>query len=222
MLRIGGDDDGKLYEIVKQRKKFLWASKKLYSLRHLCIVYFLLYGFGLQLWKLLINKQVNKEKISFGRLEVHEIAAFVRNASGHYEAINRNSTNYYLSVESVALFTDHLPSRPKYIVGQIVHIERQAVKQQIAPCGPGLNPATSDHSGTDRLTLNSGSTSANPYGLPIGCEYFVVTVAMLPPDTAIHSPPTPSSSASWSLPFQTDKTKRLDRMKWWKRSPKCT
>ncbi|KAK9275847.1 hypothetical protein L1049_023120 [Liquidambar formosana] len=138
-----------------------------------------------------LEKQANKEKISFGRFEVHEIAAFVLNSAGHYEVINRNCSNYYLSAESVALFTDHLPSRPSYIIGQIVHIERRTVR----PLPPSTRPEHSrgdqiDHltsdTGTDRLTLNAGSTS-NPYGLPIGCEYFVVTVAMLP-DTTIHSP----------------------------------
>lgn len=141
-----------------------------------------------------LEKQANKEKISFSRLEVHEIAAFVLNSAGHYEAINRNCSNYYLSAESVALFTDNLPSRPSYIVGQIVHIERQTAKP-LPPVAtrPGHGKAdqmdhlTSD-TGTDRLALNSGSTTSNPYGLPIGCEYFIVTVAMLP-DTSIHSPP---------------------------------
>lgn len=124
--------------------------------------------------------QANKEKISFGCLEVHEIAAFVHTPCGHYEAITKNRSNYYyLSAESVALFTDHLPSRPNYIVGQIVHIENQIVKA--LPEHGRANP----DKGTDWLTLNSGSTP-NPYGLPVGCEYFVVTVAMLP-DTAIRS-----------------------------------
>lgn len=126
--------------------------------------------------------QANKEKISFGRMEVHEIAAFVLNTTGHYEAINRNCSNYYLSAESVALFTDHLPRQPNYIVGQIVHIERQIVKPSAIPIR--LEHELTSDTGTDQLALNSGS---NPYGLPIGCEYFVVTVAMLP-DT-IHSPP---------------------------------
>ncbi|XP_076893016.1 autophagy-related protein 11-like isoform X2 [Bidens hawaiensis] len=108
--------------------------------------------------KLQSEKQVNKEKISFSRLELHEIAAFVLNAAGHYEAINRNCTCYYLSSESVALFADHLPHRPSYIVGQIVHVERQTVK-----------------------SVDAGQF--NPYGLPVGSEYFVVTVAMIP-DTA--------------------------------------
>ncbi|KAM3714422.1 hypothetical protein ACJW31_01G330700 [Castanea mollissima] len=140
-----------------------------------------------------LEKQANKEKISFGRLEVHEIAAFVLNSAGHYEAITRNCLNYYLSAESVALFADHIPCRPNYIVGQIVHIERQIVKSLLpTPTRPEhgrmdqAENLTSD-TGTDRLTLNSGST-LNPYGLPIGCEYFLVTVAMLP-DTTIHSPP---------------------------------
>ncbi|KAH0993236.1 hypothetical protein GBA52_004719 [Prunus armeniaca] len=131
-----------------------------------------------------LEKQANKEKISFSRLEVHEIAAFVLNTAGHYEAINRNCSNYYLSAESVALFTDHLPHQPNYIVGQIVHIERQTVKP-LAPTSTRSEYELTSDTGTDRFTLNSGS---NPYGLPFGCEYFVVTVAMLP-DTTIHSPP---------------------------------
>ncbi|CAK7338142.1 unnamed protein product [Dovyalis caffra] len=140
-----------------------------------------------------LEKQANKERISFSRLEVHEIAAFVLNSAGHYEAINRNSSNYFLSAESVALFTDHLPSQPRYIVGQIVHIERQAVKS-LLPTSTRPDHGRADQAdllitdqGTDRMNFNLGSTS-NPYNLPIGCEYFVVTVAMLP-DTAIHSAP---------------------------------
>ncbi|KAM1925420.1 hypothetical protein ACFX13_032698 [Malus domestica] len=132
-----------------------------------------------------LEKQANKEKISFGRLEVHEIAAFVLNTFGQYEAINRNCSNYYLSAESVALFTDHLPNQPNYIVGQIVHIERQTVKPMAPSSTRSEHELTSD-TGTDRLALNSG---LNPYGLPIGCEYFVVTVAMLPGTTTIHTPP---------------------------------
>ncbi|KAK4257586.1 hypothetical protein QN277_007154 [Acacia crassicarpa] len=134
--------------------------------------------------------QANKEKISFGRLEVHEIAAFILNSAGHYEAISRTCPNYYLSSESVALFADHLPSRPNYFVGQIVHIERQIVKALVTTSvwtEQSRADQLTSNTGKDRLSLNSGSTS-NPYGLPGGCEYFVVTVAMLP-DTIIHSAP---------------------------------
>lgn len=136
-----------------------------------------------------LEKQANKEKISFGRLEVHELAAFVLNTAGHYEAINKNCTHYYLSAESVALFVDHLPSRPSHIIGQIVHIERQTVRplhRSLVSKVERVDFLTTD-TGTNQLTLNSGST-ANPYGLPVGCEYFVVTVAMLP-ETTIHSQP---------------------------------
>ncbi|KAI3423764.1 ATG11 domain-containing protein [Psidium guajava] len=140
-----------------------------------------------------LEKQANKEKISFGRLEVHEIAAFVLNSAGHYEAINRHCLNYYLSAESVALFADHLPCRPSYIVGLIVHIERQTVKPLPSPHRPEhiwANPLDQlSDAETDRPALNVSGSTVNPYGLPVGCEYFVVTVAMLP-DTAIHSPPT--------------------------------
>ncbi|KAK7265192.1 hypothetical protein RJT34_32808 [Clitoria ternatea] len=125
-----------------------------------------------------LEKQANKEKISFGSLEVHEIGCFVLTPGGHYKAITRNCSNYYLSDASVELFAD--PSRPNYIVGQIVHMERQIVKEAAAEQqGRG-------EKGSEWLTtLNSGSTQ-NPYGLPVGCEYFLVTVAMLP-DTNIHS-----------------------------------
>ncbi|XP_010526303.1 PREDICTED: autophagy-related protein 11-like [Tarenaya hassleriana] len=148
------------------------------------------------------GKQANKEKISFGRLEVHEIAAFVQNlTTGHYEAITRNCSNYFLSSESVALFTDHLPTRPVYIVGQIVHIECQTVKIQPSSAAASTNPGVDTTDQTDRLlsdkgsgnmtsssstlALSSSSTTLNPYGLSPGCEYFIVTIAMLP-DTAIH------------------------------------
>ncbi|KAL2936444.1 Autophagy-related protein 11 [Bienertia sinuspersici] len=119
------------------------------------------------------NKQLSKELEERKEL-VHEIAAFILNSSGHYEAITRNCPNYFLSPESVALFTDHLPTRPAYIIGQIVHIERRVVK----PCSVG-----------DQADSLSSSSSADTLAshLPVGCEYFIVTVAMLP-DTTIHSP----------------------------------
>ena len=95
---------------------------------------------------------MNKEKISFGRLEVPEIAAFVLNPAGHYEAITRSSSNYYLSSESVALFADNHPGRLNYIVGQIVHIERQVAKAT----RPGRADQLTSDAGMDWLTLNSG------------------------------------------------------------------
>ncbi|KAG9455924.1 hypothetical protein H6P81_000432 [Aristolochia fimbriata] len=130
-----------------------------------------------------LEKQANKEKISFGRFEVHELAAFVLNSAGHYEAINRNCSNYYLSAESVALFAE-LPTKPKYIIGQIVHIERKTVRAQNSSKVDQVDILSSDPS-THLAAPGTGSMS-NPYGLPLGCEYFIVTVAMLP-DT-IHSP----------------------------------
>ncbi|KAI9125779.1 hypothetical protein K1719_003197 [Acacia pycnantha] len=140
------------------------------------------------------EKQASKEKISFGHLEVHEIAVFVLIASGHYQAITRDYSNYYLSTECVAMLADHLPCRPNHIFGQIVHIEHQVVKAMplisTQPEHARVDQPISDME-TDRLSLNSGSSS-NPYGLPIGCDYFVVTVAMLP-DRTIHSP-SPSRS----------------------------
>ncbi|KAG2648939.1 hypothetical protein PVAP13_1NG076400 [Panicum virgatum] len=121
--------------------------------------------------KLQLEKQASKEKISFGRFEVHELAIFFRNPAGHYEAINRNCSNYYLSEESVALFTQQHLRHPAYIIGQIVHIERRIA--HLDQMGGAPRP---DSSGGRR----SPACALNPYNLSPGCEYFVVTVAMLP------------------------------------------
>lgn len=132
-----------------------------------------------------LEKQVSKERICFGRLEVHEIAAFVLNSDGHYEAISRSCPNYYyLSAESVALFLDNLQNQQQprsYIVGQIVHIERRVAG--------GPPPSTLVEAEEEEGSLSSDTGSANHYGLPVGCEYFIVTIAMLP-DTNNNSQPT--------------------------------
>ncbi|KAJ0984258.1 hypothetical protein J5N97_002614 [Dioscorea zingiberensis] len=83
--------------------------------------------------KLQLERQANKEKISFGHLELHELAAFVLNSAGHYEAVNRNCSNYFLSPESVALFTEHNSTKLNYIIGQVVHIERLTVRPPASP-----------------------------------------------------------------------------------------
>eukprot|EP00262_Sarcandra_glabra_P000971 TRINITY_DN10990_c0_g5_i1.p1 TRINITY_DN10990_c0_g5~~TRINITY_DN10990_c0_g5_i1.p1 ORF type:complete len:271 (-),score=39.34 TRINITY_DN10990_c0_g5_i1:226-1038(-) len=129
-----------------------------------------------------LEKRVNKEKISFGRFELLELAAFVLNSAGHYEAINRNCSNYFLSTESIALFVEDLLSRPSYIIGQIVHIERKTVIR--ADNGDRVDLLSSVT--TNRITAGSGP-ALNPYNLPVGCEYFIVTVAMLP--ETVFSPP---------------------------------
>ncbi|KAG8069997.1 hypothetical protein GUJ93_ZPchr0006g45974 [Zizania palustris] len=123
--------------------------------------------------KLQLEKQVSKEKISFSRFKVHELAVFVQNPAGHYEAINRNCSNYFLSEESVALFTEHHPRHLAYIIGQIVHIERLIAK---APSHGDQMEASRPDSGGQR----SPASMLNPYNLPAGCEYFLVTVAMIP------------------------------------------
>ncbi|MCL7049652.1 hypothetical protein MKW94_007609 [Papaver nudicaule] len=98
-----------------------------------------------------------------------------------------------LSTESVALFVEHRPSRPTYILGQIVHIERRAVKTSLRLVSEQpikKKKLVSEHclDQVEKLSPDITSTTiTNPYKFPIGCEYFVVTVAMLP-DTTIHSP----------------------------------
>lgn len=135
-----------------------------------------------------LEKQATKEKICLGRLEVHELAVFVLNSSGHYEAINRSSPHYYLSTESVALFADNLSSHPSHIVGQVVHIERRMVKpppSTTSDQAETIRDTLTSESGTNQSSVDEDPT-ANPYGVPVGCEYFVVTVAMLP-DTTVRS-----------------------------------
>ncbi|KAJ8500054.1 hypothetical protein OPV22_010606 [Ensete ventricosum] len=133
-----------------------------------------------------LEKQASKEKITFGRFEVHELAAFVLNPAGHYEAIHRSCPNYYLSEESVALFKEQHSGRPAYIIGQIVHIERRTVRPPVSvrtQQGDQVE-ASSGETTTNRRSIGQGS-ALNPYNLPIGCEYFIVTIAMLP--NTVHS-----------------------------------
>ncbi|KAH9304595.1 hypothetical protein KI387_008999 [Taxus chinensis] len=118
-----------------------------------------------------MERQVNKERISFTRFEVHKFAAFVPNSAGHYEAINHNCRNYYLAEECIALFIDSNPNGRQYIIGQIVHIQRNVARY------PGNERELVASSGS---SSNSFKPRYNPYGLPIGTEYFVVTVAMVP------------------------------------------
>lgn len=138
-----------------------------------------------------LDKQASKEKISFLHMEVHELAAFVLNSAGNYEAINRNCPNYFLSSESVALFSEHSSRRPTYIIGQIVHIEKQIARpppsssSQISQDDLKEQPLCSENN--THLPSVSGKNSSNSYGISAGCEYFIVTIAMLP-DT-IHSTP---------------------------------
>ncbi|MCO5597104.1 hypothetical protein L7F22_051178 [Adiantum nelumboides] len=117
-----------------------------------------------------LDKQVNKQKICYTRFQVHELAMFCINASGHYEAINRGCPNYFLSDESVALFLQNLHERPLYIIGQIVHIERNVVRPLIPP----------NQMVTSFTDISPAASGSNPYGLPYGTVYFVVTLAMVP------------------------------------------
>ncbi|XP_047947539.1 autophagy-related protein 11-like [Salvia hispanica] len=131
-----------------------------------------------------LEKQANNDKICIGRLEVHEVAAFVLNSSGHYEAINRGCPYYFLSAECVALFTENVSQNQSYILGKVVHIEQRVVKPPL-PADDSSDTVTSE-SGGNKLTLDLDSIP-NPYGLAVGCEYYVVTAAMLP-DSVVVSP----------------------------------
>ncbi|BBN09232.1 autophagy-related protein 11 [Marchantia polymorpha subsp. ruderalis] len=117
-----------------------------------------------------MEKQASKEMICFTRFQVHGLAVFIQNGNGHYEALNRNCPHYYLSEDSIALFLENLPSGQHYIVGQIVHIDRSIVRS--ASGSPGESEISGSNVG--------GGSRCNPYGLPVGTEFFVVTVAMVP------------------------------------------
>lgn len=123
---------------------------------------------------------------------MHEIAAFVLNSWGQYMAINKNSSNYYLSAESVALFTDHLQTRPSYIIGQIVHIERRVMKpSSLGTMKSYRKDQTTTDTEIERLALSLGFASSSS-DVPVSSEYFIVTVAMLPGTSALVSPSQPS------------------------------
>ncbi|KAG6424238.1 hypothetical protein SASPL_114653 [Salvia splendens] len=132
-----------------------------------------------------LEKQANNDKICIGRLEVHEVAAFVLNSSGHYEAINHGCPYYFLSAECVTLFTENVSQNQSCILGKVVHIEQRVVKPPL-PADDSSDTVTSSESGGNELTLDRDSIP-NPYGLHVGCEYYVVTAAMLP-DSVVVSP----------------------------------
>ncbi|XP_020109081.1 autophagy-related protein 11-like [Ananas comosus] len=71
------------------------------------------------------EKKARKEMISFGHFAAHDLAAFVWNSTGTCEAINRDCSKYSLSEESIALLAGKQSSRPLYIIGKVVHIERR-------------------------------------------------------------------------------------------------
>lgn len=78
--------------------------------------------------------QIGKEKICFTSFNKHELAVFLPNDAGHYEAVNCNCPHYFLSEESVLLFKAHQPETAhKYIVAQIVHIDHNVAR----PPSPG-------------------------------------------------------------------------------------
>ncbi|KAJ7550899.1 hypothetical protein O6H91_07G123700 [Diphasiastrum complanatum] len=134
------------------------------------------------------EKQASKEKICFTHFEVHELAIFMRNAAGYYEALNHNCPHYYLSDESIALFLEHLPNGQQYIVGQIVHIDRNIARGMFQNI-PGNSPISSENdiSGSNTAAVAGSRSRYNPYSLPFGTEFFVVTVAMIPEFAPISS-----------------------------------
>ncbi|KAL1563512.1 autophagy-related protein 11-like [Salvia divinorum] len=132
-----------------------------------------------------LEKQENKDNVCLGHLEVHAVAAFVLNSSGHYEAINSSCPYYFLSAECVASFTENVSRNQSYILGKVVHIEQRVVKPP-PPADGSRDTVTSDESGGNQSTLDRDSIP-NPYGLPVGCEFYVVTAAMLP-DSVVASP----------------------------------
>jgi autophagy-related protein 11 len=132
------------------------------------------------------DKQASQEKICFTRFDVHGLAVFLPNANGYYEAMNHNCPHYYLSGESIALFQEQgLPSGTPYIVGQIVHIDCKVANLAPSPCLSSSStsdgsPTGSEHGSTMAVQTRSTRANLNPYGLPLGTEFFVVTVAMVP------------------------------------------
>ena len=62
--------------------------------------------------------------------KVQDIALFIENEKGQYEALNFNSRHYYLSPESLDLCrTQNDSSRSKHMFGQIVHMEKKVAEK---------------------------------------------------------------------------------------------
>lgn len=100
----------------------------------------------------------SRGKLSFASFQVHDLAAFVATPSGEaYAALNSNCPHLYLSGDSVALFKQQRVAEVVVIVGQIVHIE---------------------------TSVAGGEGGVNPYELPPGTQYAVVTLALVPGDSS--------------------------------------
>jgi len=86
------------------------------------------------------------DKISLKSFVYGDLALFIRNTQGFYEALNISSPNYYLSEYSISLLEDKKSPQP-FIYGQIVELDK-----------------------------GKADTVHNPYKLPLGTEYHEVTI----------------------------------------------
>mmetsp|Transcript_19706 Transcript_19706/g.29432 ORF Transcript_19706/g.29432 Transcript_19706/m.29432 type:complete len:790 (-) Transcript_19706:210-2579(-) len=90
-------------------------------------------------------KEQIKDRISFKSFQIHDIALF-HEQKGFYVAYNQNKPARYLA----PICQQELKTKPKFILGKIVHIEKRNVKNE-----------------------------KNRYGLPVGAEYQELIVEFL-------------------------------------------
>ena len=95
-----------------------------------------------------------RSRLAYTRFQVNDLAAFVLDQSERFVGVHQSSaaTHYFLSDQSSALFVHSQPSSCRWVVGRIVHIEKRT----------------------------AGSHGDNPYDLPAGSTYCVVSLAIVP------------------------------------------
>ncbi|KAL6064187.1 hypothetical protein QOT17_010808 [Balamuthia mandrillaris] len=71
-------------------------------------------------------------KIAYQDFKVDDLALFLPNDLGHYEAFNRNAPNYMLSEESLSMFPDERRKRAA-VLGQIIEIVEQVAARRQNP-----------------------------------------------------------------------------------------
>eukprot|EP00245_Coleochaete_scutata_P018786 TRINITY_DN994_c0_g1_i1.p1 TRINITY_DN994_c0_g1~~TRINITY_DN994_c0_g1_i1.p1 ORF type:complete len:322 (+),score=54.58 TRINITY_DN994_c0_g1_i1:53-967(+) len=118
--------------------------------------------------------QVAQNKLSFLSFEPQDLAIFMLNARGHYEAINHSCPNIFMSSESLATVSTRDVDTCKYIVGRIISMDRRVAGTEGASGSETSNAA----GGVGRLISSGENQDHNPYGLEAGTEYCVVSVSM--------------------------------------------
>ncbi|GBG59457.1 hypothetical protein CBR_g38482 [Chara braunii] len=162
-------------------------------------------------YQLVVHKEKLLRQLEMERrLDVNDIALFMRNAEGFYVAACPNRANYYLSDQPLAQPSTEPNHRlvQQCVVGRVTRVEHHVVAPSpseasgmshgvdsagsscgssrptgVVPSGPSAPGGVSSPGATSTPpdTPRSPPTSVwNPFKLPIGGEFFAVTVTSIP------------------------------------------